>query len=103
MSCSDQHATRADKFKQPLHRRVGRQIDPLARPTLLNFRFAGLDPLWTDDQLEWNADEVHGCELRAGALLAILIKDGNAGARKLGVKVLAGPIRVPVADLKIDQ
>src|SRR5215813_3163369 len=66
-------------------RRVDREFLPLARGTALQLDLPGGDAARADDQLPRQPDEVHLGELGAGALVAIVVEDLDAGAAQLPI------------------
>src|SRR5438270_3888214 len=82
---------------------IRRKHLPLAALAVLHLDVALGEPLRADDDLPWQADEVEGSELRAGALVAVVVEHLAAGTLELLVEPGTGGIGRGIAHLQIGQ
>src|SRR5689334_14643494 len=60
-------------------------------------------PLWPDDYLPGQADQVGGGELRTGPLVAVVVKDIETGRRKVPIQASAGLVGGGVPGFQVQQ
>src|SRR5947209_15535096 len=82
---------------------IRRKHLPLAALAILHLDVARGEPLRADDDLPWQADEVEGSELRAGALVAVVVEHLTASPLELVVEAGTGGIGRGIAHLQIGQ
>src|SRR5690606_3313643 len=75
----------------------------LAGLAVLDFDFAARQTTRSDDELERNAHQIGGCEFLAGARLAIVIDDVEAGGLELAVELFIGRVALRIARFEVDE
>src|SRR5688572_33196682 len=84
-------------------RGVEADLLPLARRTPLQLDLALRDAARPHDELPRQADQVQVRELRAGALVAVVIEHFGARLPQLSIDLLAGGVCGSVPGLQVDE
>src|SRR5208282_985580 len=88
---------------EPGDRRIEAHELALAAAAGFHLVLAFAKALGADDRLMRRADKIHGREFRAGALVAVVVENVDAGIRERRIDARAGAVASGVANLQIDK
>ena len=95
--------TRCDLPCQQRQRRLYAQFLSIARAAAFQFDLTVLQAARPGDELPGQTNQVHICELCACPLLAIIVKDFNAGIAKFRVQFIASRVARLVPSSQINE
>src|SRR5438309_4323366 len=89
--------------RQPLQRGLHTELLAFAGGAAFELDHAAVEALWAEDELPREADQVHGRELGAAALVPLVVEGVDAGGLELRVEVVGRAGATGVVGAHVDE